>query len=83
DANEHALQLKFEHNSSSPALLDQVQVTMSTGGRVHSPSLDLDGDGLLEWGDPDVRIGSWGFQDHFSTGEKTHRTSFGFAGLAE
>ena len=56
---------------------------MSTGGRVHSPSLDLNGDGLLEWGDPDVRIGSWGFQDHFSTGEKTHRASFGFSGLAE
>lgn len=83
EANEHAFQLMFMHNSSQPALLDEVQVTMSTGGRVHSPSLDLNGDGLLEWGNPDVRIGSWGFQDHFSSGEKTHRTSFGFAGLAE
>ncbi|MEC8589787.1 MAG: hypothetical protein VXY35_06510, partial [Candidatus Thermoplasmatota archaeon] len=83
DANEHAFQIMFMHNSTQPALLDEIQVTMSTGGRVHSPSLDLNGDGLLEWGDPDVRIGSWGFQDHFSTGEKTHRASFGFAGLAE
>ena len=83
DANEHAFQLMLMHNSTQPALLDEVQVTMSTGGRVHSPSLDLNGDGLLEWGGPDVRIGSWGFQDHFSTGEKTHRASFGFAGLAE
>ena len=83
EANEHAFQLMFMHNSTQPALLDEIQVTLSTGGRVHSPSLDLNGDGLLEWGDPDVRIGSWGFQDHFSTGEKTHRASFGFSGLAE
>ena len=81
--NEHAFQLMFMHNTSQPALLDEVQVTMSTGQRVHSPMLDIDGDDLLEWGDPDVRIGSWGFQDHFSTGEKTHQASFGFSGLAE
>jgi len=83
DANEHAFQIKFEHNSSTPALLEQVQVTMSTGGRVHSPSLDLNGDGILEWGEPDVRIGSWGFQDRFSNGENTDRDSFGFTGFAE
>ncbi|MAR47158.1 MAG: hypothetical protein CMA41_05075 [Euryarchaeota archaeon] len=81
--NEHAFQIMFMHNSSQPALLNQVQVTMSSGQRVHAPTLDMDGDGLLEWGDPDVRIGSWGFQDHFSTGEKTHKVSFGFSGLAE
>ena len=73
----------FMHNSTQPALLDEVQVTMSSGQRIHAPSLDMNGDGLLEWGDPDVRIGSWGFQDHFSTGERTHRSSFGFSGLAE
>ncbi len=83
DANEYTFQLKFEHNSTQPGLLDQVQVTMSTGERVHSPTLDMDGDGLLEWGNPDVRIGSWGFQDHFSNGENTERDSFGFSGLAE
>ena len=84
DANEHAFQLMFMHNSTQPALLDEVQVTMSTGQRVHAPELNLNAfDGVLEWGDPDVRIGSWGFQDHFSTGEKIHRASFGFAGLAE
>ncbi len=81
--NEHAFQIMFMHNSSQPALLDQIQVTMSSGQRVHAPTLDMDGDGLLEWGDPDVRIGSWGFQDHFSNGEKTERDSFGFTGLAE
>lgn len=81
--NEHAFQLMFMHNTSQPALLDEVQVTMSSGQRVHAPSLDMDGDGLLEWGDPDVRIGSWGFQDHFSNGENTERDAFGFAGLAE
>ena len=83
NANEYTFQLKFEHNSTQPGLLDQVQVTMSTGERVYSPTLDMDGDGLLEWGDPDVRIGSWGFQDHFSNGENTERDSFGFSGLAE
>ncbi|MGB2048054.1 MAG: hypothetical protein ACPHWX_00320 [Candidatus Poseidoniaceae archaeon] len=82
-ANEHAFQLMFMHNSSQPALLDQVQVTMSSGQRVDSPSLDLDGDGILEWGEPDVRIGSWGFQDRFSNGENTERDSFGFAGYVE
>jgi len=82
-ANEHAFQLMFMHNSSQPALLDQVQVTMSSGQRVHAPFLDLNGDGLLEWGNPDVRIGSWGFQDHFSNGENTEVDSFGFGGLAE
>ena len=56
---------------------------MSTGQRVHSPMLDIDGDDILEWGDPDVRIGSWGFQNHFSTGEKSHKASFGFSGLVE
>ena len=81
--NEHAFQLRFMHNSSQPALLDEVQVTMSSGQRAHAPTLDMDGDGLLEWGDPDVRIGSWGFQDHFSNGETTDRDSFGFSGIAE
>ena len=33
DANEHAFQLMFMHNSTQPALLDEVQVTISTGGR--------------------------------------------------
>ena len=83
DANEHAFQLMFMHNSTQPALLDQVQITMSSGQRVHAPSLDMDGDGLLEWGNPDNRIGSWGFQDRFSTGLSAHRSSFGFSGLAE
>ena len=82
-ANEHAFQIMFMHNSSQPALLEQVQITMTSGQRVFSPTLDLDGDGLLEWGDPDTRIGSWGFQDHFSNGENTERDSFGFAGFAE
>ena len=81
--NEHAFQLMFTHNSSQPALLDQVQVTMSSGQRVDSPSLDLNGDGILEWGEPDVRIGSWGFQDRFSNGETTERDSFGFTGFVE
>ena len=81
--NEHAFQLMFMHNSSQPALLDQVQVTMSSGQRVDSPSLDLNGDGILEWGEPDVRIGSWGFQDRFSNGETTERDSFGFTGFVE
>ena len=73
-ANDHAFLLMFMHNSTQPALLDEVQVTMSSGQRIHAPSLDMNGDGLLEWGDPDVRIGSWGFEDHFSTGERTHRS---------
>ena len=81
--NEHAFQLMFMHNSTQPALLDQVQVTLSSGQRVNSPSLDLDSDGLLEWGESDVRIGSWGFQDRFSNGEKTDHDSFGFSGLVE
>ena len=84
EPNEHAFQLMFMHNSSQPALLDEVQITMSSGQRVHAPELNFNPlDSEMEWGDPDVRIGSWGFQDHFTNGENTERDSTGFSGLAE
>ena len=84
EPNEHAFQLMFMHNSSQPALLDEVQITMSSGQRVHAPELNFNPlDSEMEWGDPDVRIGSWGFQDHFTNGENTERDSTGFSGLAK
>lgn len=80
--NEHAFQVKFVHNSTTNASLEEIQVTISSGQRVYSPTLDLNGDQILEWGQPDIRIGSWGFQDRFSHGEKSHDVSFGLSGLA-
>ena len=81
-ANEHSFQLQFVHNSSTPSLLDKVQVTLQTGGKTNAPSLDLDNDGINEWGGEDVRIGSWGFQDKFDSGEYTTSSGFGFSGIA-
>ena len=81
-ANEHSFQLQFVHNSSTPSLLDKVQVTLQTGGKANAPSLDLDNDGINEWGGEDVRIGSWGFQDKFDSGEYTTSSGFGFSGIA-
>ena len=82
EANEHSFQLQFVHNSTSPSLLDKVQVTLQTGGKTTAPSLDLDNDGIDEWGGGDVRIGSWGFQNVFNSGEHSTGSSFGFSGIA-
>ena len=68
-ANEHSFQLQFVHNSTTPSLLDKVQVTLQTGGKTNAPYLDINNDGINEWGGEDVRIGSWGFQDKFNSGE--------------
>ena len=82
EANEHSFQLQFVHNSSTPSLLDKVQVTLQTGTKAIAPSLDINNDGIDEWGSEDVRIGSWGFQDKFDSGEYSTGSSFGFSGIA-
>jgi hypothetical protein len=82
EANEHSFQLQFIHNSTTPSLLDKVQVTLQTGAKTIAPSLDLNNDGINEWGGEDVRIGSWGFQDKFGSGEFSTRSGFGFSGIA-
>ena len=81
-ANEHSFQLQFVHNSTMPSLLDTVQVTLQTGGKTNAPSLDIDNDGIDEWGGEDVRIGSWGFQDKFNSGKYSTESGFGFSGIA-
>lgn len=81
-ANEHSFQLQFIHNSTTPSLLDKVQVTLQTGGKTNAPSLDINNDGINEWGGENTRIGSWGFQDKFDTGEHSTTSGFGFSGIA-
>ena len=77
------VQVKFEHNGATDEVLVNAQVQLHTGSMVQSPSLDIDGDGDMEWGGTDVRIGHWGYQNRFSDGNYSLRSSTDINGIAK
>ena len=77
------VQVKFEHTGAQDEVLLNAQVQLHTGSMVQSPSLDVDGDGDMEWGGSDVRVGHWGYQNKFSDGNYSLRSSTDINGIAK
>jgi hypothetical protein len=62
--------------------ISHVEMGLMGGLQPASPSIDFEGDGVLEWGGSDVRVGSWGFQDRFENGATSLEVNPGILGAA-
>ena len=56
--------------------------TLLGGKYPAQPGIDFNGDGILEWGGSDNRLGSWGWQDRFENGEERIAVNPGISGTA-
>jgi hypothetical protein len=62
--------------------VDEIELRFSGGSYPAQPAIDFSGDGLLEWGGSDARVGSWGWQDRFANGETQVEIIAGLSGYA-
>ena len=72
-------------NNTSMAVewsLTSLHVGLMAGLQPTSPSIDFDGNGILEWGGSDARVGSWGLQDRFENGATQMPVNPGLSGIA-
>ncbi|MDG1559403.1 MAG: hypothetical protein P8R03_07780, partial [Candidatus Poseidoniaceae archaeon] len=72
-------------NNTSMAVewsLTSLHVALMAGLQPTSPSIDFDGNGILEWGGSDARVGSWGLQDRFENGATQMPVNPGLSGIA-
>ena len=59
-----------------------LQLGLLAGLQPATPSIDFEGDGNLEWGGSDARVGSWGMQDRFENGQTSMAVNPGLSGYA-
>ena len=59
-----------------------LELGLMAGLQPATPSIDFEGDGNLEWGGSDARVGSWGMQDRFENGQTNMAVNPGFSGFA-
>ena len=72
-------------NNTSMAVewsLTSLHVGLMAGLQPTAPSIDFDGNGILEWGGSDARVGSWGLQDRFENGATQMSVNPGLSGIA-
>lgn len=59
-----------------------LELGLMAGLQPATPSIDFEGDGNLEWGGSDARVGSWGMQDRFENGQTSMAVNPGLSGYA-
>ena len=59
-----------------------LELGLMSGLQPATPSIDFEGDGNLEWGGSDARVGSWGMQDRFENGQTSMAVNPGLSGYA-
>ena len=72
-------------NNTSTAVewsLTNLHIGLMAGLQPTAPSIDFDGNGILEWGGSDARVGSWGLQDRFENGATQMSVNPGLSGIA-